>query len=805
MTTRRETRLNRLLPLARAGLAWEILWPRLWIPIGLLYLFFAIALTDWLPLLPGWLHGLLLASFAVGFLLTLIRAVITAPAVTEAEVARRLETDSALVHHPLTTLRDKPVNPNQRDSRTDALWRAHVSRAAQTLDRLRWTPPRPEVAKLDPWALRTVPLLLLVAAIATAWGDIPPRLGRALTPVAASDSFPLAQLDMWITPPDYTGVPPLHRDQAGLGPVRVPVRSRLLLQVSGSDADLVLRQGDQDTPLSDLGDGSRRVEVVLDRGNDIQLLAGADPVAAWPLSLIPDLAPDLAFAEAPEGNSLGLLKVAYSGRDDYGIVAMDLVINLPATTIAAQRIALAPPSERRPIGRLNHDMARHAWAGQKAALRLWARDAAGNETVTEPVLTSLPTRVFSHPVATELARLRSRLASDKQSRVYGALSLNRLKRNPDAFDHDIVVYLGLATAQTRLLENNDPAVIGVLRDLFWDLALRLEEGNMGLARRDLEKARQDLLEALRDGVDKGDLAALAQSLREAMERMMRAMEKALSDVPPDLQPLMEATRVVTGDDLERMLDKLAQLMREGNFEEAMDLLGELGQITNALQEAGKGGMDPEALRAAQEILDDLRALESEQQQVMDETFRTVPPQTPMDPKVPRAKRKMDADERARLQSLAERQQDLAGRLTKTRGKLAKLLGDVPLDLTKAGLAMSRAERALESQRARSALPRQSEALDGLRKGLDQMLQDLSKAAGGGKGRMPMMGRGQGQDPFGRRGGSPMGEAQTGPIGIPKEGVAERATKIRREIQRRANEDQRSNEERRYLRRLLERE
>ena len=52
-----------LLPLARATLYWEHLWPRLWPVVGIAGLFLGLALMDLLPHLPFWLHVLVLAGF----------------------------------------------------------------------------------------------------------------------------------------------------------------------------------------------------------------------------------------------------------------------------------------------------------------------------------------------------------------------------------------------------------------------------------------------------------------------------------------------------------------------------------------------------------------------------------------------------------------------------------------------------------------------------------------------------------------------------------------------------------------------
>ena len=51
--------------LARLVLWWEAAWPALWPPLGILGVFLVVALAGLPLVLPGWLHLLLLAAFAV--------------------------------------------------------------------------------------------------------------------------------------------------------------------------------------------------------------------------------------------------------------------------------------------------------------------------------------------------------------------------------------------------------------------------------------------------------------------------------------------------------------------------------------------------------------------------------------------------------------------------------------------------------------------------------------------------------------------------------------------------------------------
>ena len=75
-----------------------------------------------------------------------------------------------------------------RDPATRSLWRRHQERLARALHELRVGPPRSDLPRRDPWALRAALLLLLLVALVEAGGMAPqaPAPGvRAATAPAA--------------------------------------------------------------------------------------------------------------------------------------------------------------------------------------------------------------------------------------------------------------------------------------------------------------------------------------------------------------------------------------------------------------------------------------------------------------------------------------------------------------------------------------------------------------------------------------------------------------------------------------------
>ena len=195
------------LRLARAALLWERVWPACWPALAVLGTFLVLGLFDLLPLLPGVLHAALLLISGAAFVVAV--AAITRRIVFPDRYAarRRIEQASGLDHRPLQALADRPSTA--LDPQAARLWQAHRRRMEAVTRRLRIGLPAAGLARSDPLGLRAVLAMLLVIAAVDAGVDWRDRLARALTPpFPGASPASASSLDIWVTPPEYTGLPP---------------------------------------------------------------------------------------------------------------------------------------------------------------------------------------------------------------------------------------------------------------------------------------------------------------------------------------------------------------------------------------------------------------------------------------------------------------------------------------------------------------------------------------------------------------------------------------------------------------------
>jgi uncharacterized protein (TIGR02302 family) len=820
MTTdgRNRNRFRRLLSLAGWALVWERLWPRLWPPLAVVLVFLSVALFDLLPALPVWLHATVLLGFAGAALAALGPAFAALKPVDHALARQRLERDSGLTHRPLATLEDR-LAAGGDDPAARMLWQRHLQRIEPAVDALAVRPPSPGMARREPWGIRAGLLLLLVIALVVAGGDRERRLVRALTPERAGGAVVAPMAELWVTPPAYTRAAPLFltgpgaAGDAGGGPgapaagadaveaLSVPEGSTVLARASGITAPPLLVVGNDEIAFAAIDDGRRpsafRAEHTIAAGDRLAVYSRGRSLAAWPLSVVPDSAPRIVFAQPPVERNDVYLAFAYEATDDYGVSSVTAVLGRAGSDEEALRLPLPLAAADQPsaVGSELCDLTAHPWAGQRVLVHLAAADARGQVGVSEAVEVVLPERSFADPVAKAVIAERKRLTNaSPQVQAAVAAALAALAAKPQAFGDDIVISLALAVAKSRLLHDRGADAVPSVQDILWETALRLEQGGVPFAERLLQAAREALAQALQRDAPDAEIEQLIDALQQALDQYLAAVAAELARQGGELMPPDAAVRVLRSDDLQQLLETARQLARTGARDGARAALAELQRMLDGIRAGLQAAPDREAQAEAQALMRDLRELAERQQALMEQTFRR---QREM-----RTARRSDRGQPPTA-GTAEQQQ-LRTALGTLSMRLAGVLGDVPLPLAKADRGMKSAVDALQAGRPADALPGQGAAVDALSSALDQVGQSLAQRLGGLVGMSGQSGGSRGGDIFGRSPANGMRGYGTGEVAIPDEMQARRAQEVLRELRRRASERQRPQGELDYIERLLRR-
>lgn len=840
-------RLDALTGEARRAIAWERAWPALWWPLGIVLLFLTVS---WLGLwseLPMRAHQAGLGLFLVGLLASLYPLLrLRFPG--RAAALDRIDRDSGLGHRPARTLEDA-LALGQDDPGSRALWQLHRRRAAQRLASLQVAPPRPGMARRDPWALRAAAIAATVGAAFVAGPDLASRLGAAFDWRGPPEPASLFRIDGWIDPPHYTRLPPLMIDlAAGTQKLRAPVGSTVVVRMAGrGEAAITAGAGLAEIAASGAGkEGLREQRYKLTGSSDLTIRTGLAARAGLPggLSLaieaIPDHPPEVALNGPPEVNARGTFNLTYRVKDDYGLASAEGRIERAdgasgrRSLVPAPVVGLQLPGDHRAgeETKTTVDLTDHPWAGASVRMVLVARDEADQEGRSSAVAFTLPQRPFTKPLAKALVEQRRQIILDPDHRRPVQTALDALLIAPDRFTPEWGIFLGLKAAADRYRAARSDEDLTEVADWLWAMALQIEEGDLSDAERELRAAQERLREAMERGADEKEIVRLTDELRRAMDRFLREFAEQMRR-DPNNQPPNGQERVITQNDLNRMMQEMQDAMRRGDMAEAQRLLDQLKNILENLKTARPGGRmsDPMAREMSRQM-EELDAITREQQQLRDETFQRRQGQGERGTREDqRGRQQGRRGQRGRGEGQEEaesgqggqggdgqsRQRALRERLESLQRRMRGMGMQNEQGLADAEGAMRDAEGQLGQGRDGQAVDSQGRALEGLQRGMQGFSQQMQR----------MMGENSGEDQGGEPGGpgNPQGRAANDPrnddpLGRPMrsrdysdgrvrlpgadESAVARARRILEELRRKLGDPSRPREELDYFERLLRR-
>ncbi len=831
--------LARAVRRARGSLLWELLWPALAtfaMAVGLFLIFSWAGLWLVLPPLGRAIGLFVFALIIVAATVPLIR--LRLPSIHDG--LRRLDRVSGEPHRPATTVVDH-IAGNDHDPVSQALWQAHVERALISARKLKAGWPSPRLALRDPIALRALVLILVVVTYFGASGEHFKRVAAAFDwhGVVAPANF---RIDAWVTPPVYTGRPPVmlaglrpgQATQPEGAPVQVPVGSQLVVRSTGDVQFDIERKGgikavkaedSKANARSPLPKGSEERRFVIE-SDGAAVLRGAGSDLTWAFTAVPDQVPSIILLKDPQRQVRGSLRMDYKVSDDYGVVGANAVFSLkepqnaesngrpPHPLFKAPDFKLTLPHSRTRAGaaQTTHDLTAHPWAGAEVSVQLVARDEAGNEGRSKAVDFTLPERIFTKPIARALIEQRRILSLDANQKPLVLTALDALTIAPEKFTPEAGIYLGLRSIYHDLKRaRTDPALREVVARM-WDMATNLEDGNVSRAEQALRQAQEALRQALERGASDDELKKLMGDLRAAMNKFMQALAEQMRKNPQQLaRPLDRNSRMLRQQDLNQMLNRLERLARSGQRDAARRLLDQMQAMLENLQMARPGQMD-EGEDDMMSALDELGDLIRKQQQLRDRTYRQGQDM--------RRDRQRGQRGQQQFGDLQQDQQALRERLNKLLEQLRKNgLGNIQQGqrqpgqkgnrkgpLGQAGEEMGQAQGQLGQGDAESAVGSQGRALDAMRKGAQGLAQSMQQNGfGPGRGQPGRRGRQRAQqdtDPLGRpMRGREYSDDST--VKVPGEIDAQRARQILKELRKRYGESYRPRMELDYIERLLE--
>ncbi len=856
------------LALTRFGMFAERLVSALWPLFTVVLLVLAalmLGLQDLVPIELVW-TGMVVS--VLGALASLIHGLRVFRLPSKQEALDRL--DASLSGRPIRALLDDQVI-GQEDAASSEVWRAHQARMADRALAAKPVAAKINTAPKDPYALRYVAMVAFAVALlfGSVWrvGSVADMAPGSTTGLATGPVW-----EGWIEPPRYTGQPTLYLNDQASGALDVPLGSLITIRLYGEVGALTL----QETVSARVGE----VPAASDPAQDfIVRQSGSLEIAGpggrvWDVSVRPDSAPSVAQEGEIETTALGEMTMPFTARDDYGVEAGEARFVLDLASVDRRYGLQIAPEERPaliaalpiPIAgdraefseALVEDFSKHPWANLPVVLEMSVLDAAEQQGLSEPLPMTLPGRRFFDPLAAAVIEMRRDILWNRENLARSAQILRTAAHLPDDIFRKETTALRVQNLIRRMetlaaYDLSDETQDALAEDL-WGLALTIEEGDLADALERLERARERLEEAMRNGATDEEIADLMRELRQATDDYLRQLSRQAQldaeqnqengGTPPDPNAMQ-----LSQDDLQRMMDRIQELMEQGRMAEAEQAMQELQELLENLRmsQSQQGGGQSAGEQAMEGLADTLR----QQQGLSDEAFRDL--QEQFNPNAQAGENQGNtgrnggqgrgqdheggqqqgegqqggegqaqggqqqgeggqqgqSGEGSLEGDLADRQRALRDELRRQQGSLpgaGSPEGDAARDaLDRAGRAMDDAEDALRNQEYADAIDNQSQAMDALREGMRNLGEMMAQQQEGqeGQGTSEADRRAENRDPLGRETGGE-GDSSTSQQLLQGEDVYRRAQELLDEIRRRSAEAERPEEELDYLKRLLDR-
>lgn len=601
-------RLARLRRRARRVLVAEAVAIAAMPPAGVVAVFLIVGLAGF----GGWradLAGLIALGLALRHAIRRYRP----PAAEAAD--RRIERDSRLHHRPLAAYGDAPALAGAAP-----LWEAHRARTDRALATARVGLPRPDFAAHDPFGLRFLLLLGLIAAWAAAGSRAGSRLAASVD-FASPFARPGLAVQAWITPPRWAGATP-RLIGAGSGKVTALAGSTLAIIVTGAgDAAPAAWIGGKALGFAGIGTGSFRARETLDRTTTLRIGPFWNRIARERITVIAPTPPRIGFAAPPAPTAdARRVALAWRGASRYGLTALRLVLRpVDAPGARADRAALpvAKPHGERIAGSTRLDLLASPLAGMTVDATLAAVNRAGQTGRSAPARLALPAPALHDPTARALEAIRQALARGEPGRPALAARLGTLAATPPG-----KLTPGTRAALARFAAGFGPTAPDYAQAEagLWTLVQRAELGTAYKATRQLDAAARALHQALARALAGHPMErARFQQLMQQLDRAMQARRDATKRSARGDQAQQAAQRTA----IDRLANQIRQELASGQTAQAARDMARLGQMLNRLTapQASGSAAAQQQQQQRQAAARRLAAIMREEAKLMDRTAR----------------------------------------------------------------------------------------------------------------------------------------------------------------------------------------
>ncbi len=628
-----------------------------------------------------------------------------------------IESKNFKITTPLTALEDSPASIHYNKQ----IWNLHKNSIRENLKNINFILPNFSLTKYDPLYVRY--LLLLFIFIAFFWSYKNNKIYENIFGWTNYDVYTnqnnYFDLKVWYKPPEYTKleeklIPIQKKNEIIRVKELVPIKSELKVFIKTNTKNFSVTEGDKNLEVKKNEKNNYEFSLLLEKDKNVVINHANKEHIIFDLLVIKDKKPKIEILSTPVVINNSSLSFVSKTTDDYGIKKINLNINRPLAFKHFEEEYLSFNLYLNEVIQKNTKLVESyfykfladiIWAGSDTYIEIIASDFINQSTKFSDRI-KIPRKNFNNKTATEIIKIREKLAKNKIAQNEGKQEFTQLFNSNQYLLNNSDVRI-IYKDTLNLFNLTDITRFSLKNELFkklYTLAEVIDEGEFYQAKKNLEQVEQSLF----DSVKQNDTEKVSTNVNKFKEKI-----ESLLDLEND-QNSNDNFKNLNSENIKEKIEELAKqiedLLKTGTKEGIDEKIQKMKQLSENIKNPNNNKEIENKDKQKQEFINKLSELLNEQEKVMEETFNRAAERGKFE----------QSSEGSGGKSPKEKQEDLRNTLGNVIREIGASENEIPQDLGRADRAMRQASRDLDNGRPDEASNAQGRAVEMIQRSINKI-------------------------------------------------------------------------------------
>lgn len=688
----------------------------------------------------------------------------------------------------------------------NSLWQLHKKQSIKVLKNISYFIPSISLETIDPLKCRFVFFIFLFLSFFWAYKN--DRLEENIKAFLSyeepySKETKNLKIIAWLKPPEYTGLGQKGLDLDNLKEdqriqAHVPKGTELFINILSNLSDFKFKEGQRIISFDKNEKNSYKLNYVLNRSQNFYIFNKNNKLIEFKFSMTVDSPPEVYFLSKPEIVNNSSIKFSSTAKDDYGIKKIEVIASKPEKFKHFDEegitfnLNLKDETNKKEITNFFYKMfSDHIWAGSFSKISVVVYDAIDQESNVDHEI-KLPKRRIEDEVAKKIVMYRQSIALKKISLDIATKAIKNIINDNENLKGDRAIEKQYEKVMNSLGKEKTVPLFAshpLYKDM-WDLAIMIEDRKFYIAKKNLEQVEQNLF----DSINQKETNKISPNVEKMKESLKSLLDMNKSDNNYENEINKNNNKNLT-EELDKITKEIEDLLKSGSKEQVKERIQKLKQLSESFKNPNT--FSDEKIREQERndnIINKLSELLNEQEKVMEESFNMAADRGKFE----------QSSEGSGGKSPKEKQENLRNTLGNIMREIGASENEIPQELGRAERAMRQASRDLENGRPDRASNAQGRAVEMIQRSMNRLnSQGKNSTAKYDKNIEEKKMQEPSLDTKAEENPEYTGTSMGGIVDIPENLKVRKARKIADELYSRYRDKNRTNEEKKYIRDLLD--